>query len=164
MKAVFALVLLTLFLGACAAPGPAPAPSPSPVDTARLRRELTVLPGARVGEGDPPAVSYPGEVLFAEGAALPLAGGTALLDPLASFLAAHPEVRWRGVVRARTGAGDEGDRALAAKRAELLARYFTAKGIPAGRLELVPEAAEGPPLELAPAQSASDASSSRPNS
>lgn len=157
-SAVVLLVSLSLFGCAPAAP---PTTAPPPVDTAGLHREMAKLPGARVGEGEPAVASYPGEALFGEGAAVPLPGGTALLDPLASFMAAHPDLRWQVTVRAHTGEGGEHDRALAAKRAELLTRYLEAKGVAASRLDLVAEAGEGPPLELAPVQSARDASSSR---
>lgn len=163
MKCRALALLMVLSLSGCAPPGlgsTAPLRSPS-VDTAGLRREMANLPGARVGEEEPPVTSYPGEVLFAEGAAVPLAGGTALLDPLAAFMAARPDIRWQVTVRARTGQGEENDLALAAKRAELLTRYLEAKGVPAARLDVTADAAEGAPLELAPAQPARDASSSR---
>lgn len=160
MRRAFAVVLMGSVLFGCSAPVTAPESMPT-ADSAQLRRKLTALPGARVGDGDLPSVSYPGEVLFAEGAAVPLPGGTALLDPLASFLASQGDLRWRATVRAHTEGGAEHERALAEKRGELLMRYFLSRGVPGERVELATESAEGPPLELTPLQPARDASSSR---
>lgn len=149
MRLRLALLFLPLALLACVPP-PAPPPPPvAPPDTgAALRRELAALPGAVVGEAEPLTVSYPGETLFAAGSVLPLPGGTAVLDPLAAVLAAHPELNWRGTVRARTEVSPEYDAALAGKRLELLQRYFRNKGIDGERLPLTALVAPGAPLEL----------------
>lgn len=160
MKRALAAAVLGSVLWGCTPQTGGPPPA-SPVDPARLRQELTALPGARIGEGNPPTLSYPGEVLFAEGSAIPLAGGTALLDPLASFLAAQPQMRWRATVRARTAEGAEHGRVLAEKRGEMLMRYMSARGVPRERIDLITEGGGGAPLELTPLQSARDASSSR---
>lgn len=143
---------LLLLLPACAPtpvlPPAPPAPLPPALDGASLRLEAAALPGVSVADGEPLRLSYPGEVLFAAGAALPLPGGTALLDPLAAFLLAHPEARWTGTVRAGTGISPEYDAALAKKRQELLEAFFRNKGIAGDRLKLDVETAEGAPLEL----------------
>jgi hypothetical protein len=93
-------------------------------------------------------LSYPDEVLFARGAALPLPGGPALLDPLASLLAAHPRGRWNGTVRSAGGVSPDYDLALAEKRRELLERYLRLRGVPPDLVTLAAVAGEGPPLEL----------------
>lgn len=139
------LLLSAIALFACAPPSPAP---PAAVARPTLRQQLAALPGAVFeGEGEL-RLRYPGESLFASGAALPLPGGTAMLDPLASLLVAHPGVRGAATVRALTGVSADYDRDLAQKRAELLARYFRNRGIPAERLSLTAEAGDGAPLEL----------------
>lgn len=162
------LVLLGLFaapllLFACTASLRPAAPSRQMIDPHLLRSRLTLLPGAEVSAGNPPVVRYPGDSLFASGAALPLPGGTAVLDPLAEILASVPHLRWRGTVRAETEISREYDHALAEKRAELLARYFAGRGIAPEQLSLIPEGAAGAPLELVPEldQPASSANSSR---
>lgn len=146
---LFLLPLLPLWLSACAAP-PAPPVTAAPpaLDAAALRRESATLPGAVAAVGEPLRLSYPGEALFAAGAALPLPGGTALLDPLADFLLSHPEALWTGTVRAAAGVSPEYDAALAQKRQELLERFFRNKGIAAERLQLAVATGEGAPLEL----------------
>lgn len=138
------LFLLSASLFACAAP----APPPVARDPAVLRQQMAALPGATVGPDETLTVSYPGEVLFAQGAALPLPGGTDVLDPLAALLVSHSESRGRVTVRAQTGISAEYDQSLAQKRAELLGRYFRNRGIPDGRLSITAEAGDGPPLEL----------------
>lgn len=140
---------LLLLLPACApAPAPPVVPPPPVLDAAALRLEAATLPGVSVADGEPLRLAYPGEVLFAAGAALPLPGGTALLDPLTNFLLAHPEARWTGRVRAAAGVSPEHAAALAQKRRELLERLFRNRGIAGERLKLVVETGEGAPLEL----------------
>jgi hypothetical protein len=149
MKPLLAVLplALALALGACV-PSPPPPPAAPPIDPAALRRELALLPGASVGAGEPLSLSYPGEALFAAGAALPLPGGTAVLDPLARLLVAHPQLRWTGTVRAAGGVTADYDAALAQKRLELLERYFRNRGVGGDRLTLSATAGEGAPLEL----------------
>jgi len=115
---------------------------------ADLRRAATELPGAEVGEGEPLTIRYPGEALFSVGAALPLAGGTEVLDPLAAFLTGYPATRWQGTVRAHSGVSADYDQQLGQKRAELLGRYFSRRGIGADRLSLTAESGDGPVFEL----------------
>ena len=155
------LALLLLTLAGCALPPPAPVRT----DAQTLLQKFGTLPGARVTAADPLAVSYPGETLFGSGAALPLAGGTAVLDPLAQLIGAYPELVWSGTVRATGGASAGDDGRLAAARARLLTRYFRHRGIGEGRLTLVPAAGAGAPLALqaryAPASSATSAGEKR---
>jgi len=157
LRLILLLLSLSLSLPACAPPPAPPQVPAAPVlDVAALRLEAGALPGVVIGAGEPLRLEYPGEILFAAGAALPLPGGTALLDPLAEFLLTHPEVSWTGTLRAETGISPEYDAALAEKRRELLERYFRNKGIAAERLKLSATAGAGAPFELvllAPAQS-----------
>lgn len=146
------LLLLTGCAGGFGTLAPAPEPEvvaevppPSP---AELRASAGRLPGVEIAAGEPLTLRYPGQVLFSEGAALPLAGGVEMLDPLAAWLAAAGQSRWRGTVRAVTGVSPEYDRQLAEKRAELLGRYFANRGIPAERLKLQAEGGAGAPFEL----------------
>lgn len=137
-------LLLLLALCSCV-PGAPPAP---PLDIPALSAAAAALPGVRIDSVDPLSLSYPDEVLFARGAALPLPGGPALLNPLASLLAAHPRGRWKGTVRSAGGVSPDYDLALAEKRRELLERYLRLRGVPADLVTLAAVAAEGPPLEL----------------
>jgi len=168
MKLRLTLLLLPLLLLACAAPAPPPPPAAPPearIDPAVLRSEAAALPGAVVAAEEPLTLHYPGPALFAEGAVLPLPGGTAVLDPLAAFLAAHPELLWTGTVRAGAAESPEYGAELAAKRRELLERFFHGRGVSAGQLQLSAAAGEGVPLALTlvaedQAEAASPASSS----
>jgi hypothetical protein len=148
-------LLLLLLLTACAAPPLAREQVPAAVApnagaaVPDLRLAAAALPGAEVGGAEPLTIRYPGQTLFTTGAVLPLAGGTWMLDPLAVFLAEAGASRWQGTVRAVTGVSAEYDLALAQKRAELLSRYFSRRGIGPDRLTLRAEAASGPAFELA---------------
>jgi len=141
-----AVLLLTLTLAACLPSAPQP-PLPERPSIDSLRQSFGNLPGAVLGGTEPLVVSYPGEVLFSAGAALPLAGGTELLDPLAAQLAAYPQLFIAGTVRAAAEPAAYAVQ-LATARAELLTRYFHRRGLDASRLQLTPEAGDGPPLEL----------------
>jgi len=138
-------LLLFLALCSCVPAGP---PAPIPLDVPALSAAAAALPGVRIDSVDPLSLSYPDEVLFARGAALPLPGGPALLDPLASLLATDPRGRWNGTVRSAGGVSPDYDLALAEKRRELLERYLRLRGVPADLVTLAAVAAEGPPLEL----------------
>lgn len=152
------LILLLFGLAGCTVAGP----TARHEDLARLCLVFAELPGVMMAPatGTELVLSYPGEVLFAKGAALPLAGGTALLDPLAELLAAHPALTWRGTVRAATGRPGNYDQRLAEARAELLQRYFSRRGIGLQQLTLSAVAGAGPPLELHGGYPAAAASSS----
>ncbi|ALC18257.1 hypothetical protein DSOUD_3543 [Desulfuromonas soudanensis] len=138
-------LLLFFSLFACVPAGP---PAPVPLDVAAISAAAAALPGVRIDSVDPLSLSYPGEILFARGAVLPLPGGPALLDPLAALIAAEPRSRWRGTVRSAGGESPPYDLALAEKRRELLERYLQGRGVQTGLVTLVAVAEEGPPLEL----------------
>lgn len=162
---------LLLLLTACLPQTPVPPPpDPAALQAQRLtllEQRLLALRGASVSRDGALSVSYPGEALFAQGAALPLPGGREVLDPLSDLLLALPEGGWQGTVRASGGDSAAYDLELAQKRAELLARYFRQRGLPAGVPALRAEAAPGAPLELsvqlpeAPASPASSAGEKR---
>jgi len=158
------LVLSIVGLAACAGPRTT---APERPDVQVLRQRFGELPGVVMAPGQELRFSYPGQVLFSTGAALPLAGGTALLDPLARLVVAHPGLYFRGTVRAATGISPDYDQRLARQRAALLQRYFRNRGVAAGQLTLAAQAGEGPPLELqgdySPAAAASSSSSSEEN-
>ena len=144
--------LLLLLLWGCAGGSAPPAPvveteAPTP-SAAELRASAAPLPGVEIAAGDGLVLRYPGERLFSVGAALPLAGGVEMLDPLADWLAASGRARWRGTVRAATDVSPEYDRQLAQARAELLGRYFANRGIDGEKLELTAEGGAGAPFEL----------------
>lgn len=147
--------LLLLLLTACAGPqakqdqvAAATVAAVASQANAELRSAASALPGAVVAAGEALTIGYPGPALFSEGSAVPLAGGIAVLDPLAALLASHGSSRWQGTVRAASGVSPEYDQQLAATRVELLGRYFSQRGIAADRLVLRAEAGSGPSLEL----------------
>lgn len=138
------MVCFGLLLSACTAPAPPPPEMPG----AALLRQLATLPGGDVLAEPVVGVRYAGERLFSSGAALPLAGGVEVLDPLCELLLAQPQLRWTGTVRAKTEFGRDYDTALAAKRLELLQRYLRNRGVAEGQISWQALAGEGPPLEL----------------
>lgn len=143
-------VLLLLLWGCVGGAAPAPvveAETPTP-SAAELRASAAPLPGVEMAPGEKLILRYPGESLFSAGAALPLAGGVEMLEPLADWLAASGRARWRGTVRAATGVSPEYDRQLAQARAELLGRYFANRGIAGEKLELTAAGGAGAPFEL----------------
>jgi outer membrane protein OmpA-like peptidoglycan-associated protein len=163
------LLLSTLLLNSCQwlTPGPTTAPAEKPVTVVSraeqeevLAAQLKILPGAVVT--GTLAVAYPGEVLFARGAVLPLPGGVEMLAPLAAVLREGEGLHWQGVVRAESGVSAEYDQALAAKRAELLQRYLRGQGVTEKRLTLTVVPGPGAPLSLALQPAATSAESAAP--
>jgi len=142
-----AVCVVLVFLGGCAVTGPRK-PEPVVFEPEAFKKALYALPSAQVEEGDGFKVSYPGEALFAPMSVLPLPGGIAVLDPLASLIVANPRVGWSGVVRASTDVSAEYDKQLAEKRKELLGTYFAKRGVADTILPLRAEAGEGAPLEI----------------
>lgn len=145
------IALLLVLLAACAAPRPKAPPVFQPTVAApeALQSALAALPGAEALDGEI-GIRYPGEVLFAAGAVLPLPGGLKLLDPLAEVLLAHPGNAWTLRVRAATVHGRDYDLELAEGRATLLQRFLARRGVAAERLEWQVEADAGAPLEVRP--------------
>lgn len=114
-----------------------------------LRSRAATLPAAQAtAEEEGLTIAYPGSALFAVGAVLPLPGGAEVLDPLSDLLAAFPAARWNGTVQAATTYGPEYDSALAAKRAELLQRYLTNRGVATAAVAWKSGAGAGAPLTL----------------
>ena len=154
------LVLMGSVLVSCASPpaeqaavAPSATAVSAPVRSAaagpgKLGDEAQRLSGVVIERQEPLTLSYPEQTLFAEGAALPLPGGVAVLDPLADFLSTHPETRWRMEVRAKTGLGADYDQRLAGRRAELVSRFLAKRGVRPERLSVVAEGGEGAPLVL----------------
>lgn len=151
-RSLLAAISLTLvILSACIPQPPIPPALPAPTAEERLaalEQGLTALPGAVVDAKDQLTISYPGEVLFYQGAVLPLPGGEEMLVPLAKLMQNFPEFVWSGVVQAETGVSAEYDLALATKRGELLGRYFQARGVTPGVPTLRAEGGSGAPLTL----------------
>lgn len=155
LKRSLALLLL-LGLTACQLTPPAPPDTIAPPVVLapdwlpELRARVAVLPSIQLeADATRVAFAYPGESLFSNGSALPLAGGAEVLDPLGDLLSAFPEARWTATVQAATSNGAEYDAALAQKRAELLKRYLVNRGVAAERIVWSTTAGAGAPLALA---------------
>jgi len=156
------VLVASLALGACAATGPTAGPAEEALPLPALTLELGDLPGASVQGGESPVISYPEQSLFAPAAVVPQVGSEAILDPLIALLRKHNGWRWEATVRAVSAYGGEYDRKLAEGRARLLKRYFSARGLPPGRVRMTPLGEAGTPFELRPVadQSSSPDSSS----
>lgn len=137
-------VLVAVLLAGCvtAPGGAAKAGSAAAAATPSLRSQAAQLPGVELAAGEPLVLRYPG--LFAEGAALPLAGGVEQLQPLGDFLQQAGATRWQLRVR---GDGPQG-LALAEARARLLRGFFERRGLAGERLQWQAAAGAGPALEL----------------
>ena len=89
---------------------------------------MTDLPCAEINATEGLQISYPGESLYRSGAAFPTREGLTCLNALAGWLKTSP-----GTQLLFTVSGEEGHEfdalALAAKRQELLQRYFKRQGI-----------------------------------
>lgn len=141
------IVLGVLLLSGCSLSG-APGPDSGVSPAVTLRALFDKLPGAVALAEPVVGLAYPDENLFAKGAALPLAGGVEVLDPLCDLLLEESRLRWQGTVRAKTESGREHDAALAAKRLELLQRYLRNRGVADGQIVWTAAAEDGFPLEL----------------
>ena len=137
------IALLLLLLAACAGQ-----PSKPVVDLPLLQLKAAQLPGAVVDGAPGVTISYPDERLFGVRAALPMPGGPAVLDPLARLLVEFPAAHWRGMVRCKSGLGEDYDRQLVAKRLELLQRYLSRKGVGPAAVAWQSEIGPGASLEL----------------
>ncbi len=142
---VFALAAA---LAACTPPAPAPLAPPPPAAAEILGLRAETLPGARVQQEGALIIAYPEQTLFTPGAAMPLAGGLEVLDPLARFLGDHRGNRWQVTVRAASPIDQDYDRALAAARSELLQRFLRNRGVAVEQFDWLSEAGGGPSLEL----------------
>ena len=111
-----------------------------------LQQQLLALPGAVV-DLNTLTVAYPGDVLYAPGAALPLPGGLEVLDPLITWMLNSSDISGEARVRSSGYAADY-DRVLAEKRRELLERLFVNRGLNSERLQLIVDETAGPPLEI----------------
>lgn len=141
------LGLGVLLMSACSLTAPPP-PAAEESPATRMRTQLDKLPGAVVLAEPVVGMAYPGERLFSSGAALPLAGGVEVLDPLCDLLLEQAQLRWQGTVRAKTAYGREYDSELASKRLELLQRYLRNRGVSEEQVKWRALGEDGPPLEL----------------
>jgi outer membrane protein OmpA-like peptidoglycan-associated protein len=143
-------LIVALLLAACAATPPPPQTQPPPPlpHSEELRQRLHALPQAQSAVDGPLLVTYPEERLFADGAVLPLPGGTRVLDPLALLLREFPDLRWQATVRAQTEISTEYDQTLAQGRAQLLERYLHNRQVRSGTVTFRAAAEAGPPLEI----------------
>lgn len=137
---IFVLLFLVL-LSACAVQKESPE-----IIKQQAEGGLLALPKALVS-ADETRISYPGESLFAPGAVLPLPGGIDVIGPLVDFFVQNPKLTAVATVRS-SGNGNDYDRRIAEKRAELLEKIFRNRGVTEARLRFSAVAADGAPLEL----------------
>ena len=126
-RLLFAGITLSA-LCACAAQTGAPAPATTPAVAKAPSVQVGDLPCATINSIDPVTISYPAETIYRNGAALPKEEGLACLEDLSDWLKSVSQSRWQVTVSGEAGHGFE-PLALAAKRQELLQRFFARKGL-----------------------------------
>lgn len=89
---------------------------------------LTNLPCAEINRSEVMTISYPVEALYRNGAVLPTEAGLACLEALADGLSGTKQGNWQATVAGEDGYGFDALQ-LAAKRQELLQRFFDRKGV-----------------------------------
>ena len=120
----FAGIVLSI-LCACAAQQGVTTP---PVVKKTPSIQVTDLPCAEVNSTDSLTIHYPSENLYLSGAVLPKQEGLTCLEELANWLKSVPQNRWQVTVAGEEGQGFD-PLALAAKRQELLQRFFARRGL-----------------------------------
>jgi hypothetical protein len=124
---------------------------PPPVTIPGVAKRLTVLatelPCAEVSSIEPVMIRYPAENLYRNGAILPGEEGLRCLEALAAWLKSVPQSRWQVVVNGEEGYGFE-SLDLAAKRQELLQRFFIRKGVAIRHWEWQTVAGQGEQMQL----------------
>lgn len=126
-RLLFAAITLSALCGCAAQTG-----SPTPVTTSDAAKGLSMqiaeLPCAVINSSDSVTIRYPAETLYRNGAALPKEEGLACLEVLSDWLKGVSQSRWQVTVSGEVDHGFE-PLALAAKRQELLQRFFARKGL-----------------------------------
>lgn len=149
----FIYLLLVCLLSGCAVGGQktnkleSAAENSPDLSHAQLREAFTALPGVQVPESEPLRVLFPAGVLFAQGAVLPMPGGSGMLDRIAGLLK-DSNLSWRLILRAASGEGAEYDESLAAARAKVLKTYFNDVGLNSRMIAFQAVAEAGPLLEM----------------
>ncbi|PLY10950.1 MAG: hypothetical protein C0624_01930 [Desulfuromonas sp.] len=114
-----------------------------------IQQRLAQLPGAQLlSEGELVGAVYPQGALFARRAVLPLPGGIAMLEPLATLLKEEKQRHWRVVLSAQTGQGGDYDQRLAQQRQVLMRRYLQRRGVTLEQIEFTVAPGEGSSLQL----------------
>ena len=123
----------------------------TPVDAPAVKKtpsiQVTDLPCAEVNNTGPLMIRYPSENLYRNGAVLPKQEGLACLEDLANWLKSTPQSRWQVTVAGEGGQGFD-PLALAAKRQELLQRFFARRGLEQKDWEWQTVVGQGEQLEL----------------
>lgn len=102
-------------------------PDTQPVIT-RPTVTIDELPCAQVSMAEKLSITYPAGSLYLSGAALPKMEGLTCLDVFADWLKPMAQSDWQVKVAGESGHGYDPQK-LAAKRQELLQRYFQRQGI-----------------------------------
>ena len=140
------LLLFCLLLTACVS-GTGLKEEPPGLSPQQLRIELAKVSGVRIADGEPLLARFPVGTLFAQGSALPMPGGPALLDALTN-LVKKSKLNWSLKVRAASGEGEQHDAELAATRAEILKVYFNNARVNMQKISITAIAEQGASLEL----------------
>lgn len=142
---VFAGLTLGMLCGCAVRQEPPPVTIPDVAK--RLTVSVTELPCAEVSGVEAVMIRYPAENLYRNGAILPGEEGLRCLEALAEWLKNVPQSRWQVVVSAEEGHGFE-SLDIAAKRQELLQRFFTRKGVAMRNWEWQTAAGQGEQMQL----------------
>ena len=145
-RLLFAGITLST-LCACAAQTGAPTPATTPGIAKAPAMQVADLPCAEIDSTDSVTIGYPAESLYRNGAALPKEEGLACLEVLSDWLKSVAQSRWQVTVNGEAGHGFD-PLALAAKRQELLQRFFARKGLELKNWRWQTVAGQGEQLQL----------------
>lgn len=134
-------------LCACAAQTGAPTTATTPAVAKAPAIQLADLPCAEINSTDSITIRYPVETIYRNGAALPKEEGLACLEVLSDWLKGVSQSRWQVTVSGEAGHGFD-PLALAAKRQELLQRFFARKGLELKNWQWQTVAGQGEQLQL----------------
>ena len=134
-------------LCACAAQTGAPTTATTPAVAKVPSVQIADLPCAKIDSTDSVTIHYPVETIYRSGAALPKEEGLTCLEVLSDWLKSVPQNHWKVTVSGEAGHGFD-PLALAAKRQELLQRFFARKGLNLEGWQWQTVAGQGEQLQL----------------
>ena len=143
----FAGIVLSTLCACAAQQGVTTTPDTTPVVKKTPSIQVTDLPCAEVMSTGSLMIRYPSENIYRSGAVLPKQEGLACLEELANWLKSVPQSHWQVTVAGEEGQGFD-PLALAAKRQELLQRFFARKGLEQKDWEWQTVVGQGEQLEL----------------
>jgi hypothetical protein len=143
----FAGIVLGTLCACAAQQGVTTTPDTTPAVKKTPSIQGTDLPCAESNRTDSLVIRYLSENIYRSGAVLPKQEGLACLEELTNWLKRVPQSRWQVTVAGEEGQGFN-PLALAAKRQELLQRFFAHRGLEQKDWEWQTVVGQGEQLEL----------------